>query len=407
MVRRGFFYTFLLLYLRERLGLPATMAALIGAVNATASTLGQLLVWGKHSDRTDRRAALMVTGELLAGFGYLATFAVYRITLGTVPPAVTLVLILASLGTIEFFWSMTDVGFRAAVAQVTTTGTRGRFLGGIELTGLVGLGIGLYLAGILYRNGAGFEDGSLWFLAAGFILAGVPLIKTTLLHLDGVRLNASPGRARVPFSPAFRWAMVALGISVVGIWSFQQNHTYFVRLPDAAAASDRELSLIRAAFWVAGGLAAPLVGWILDRVGSRRTLVASLLLCSLVPLSFLPTRSVLHATITLAVFGAFLTALRTSSFSYAAELTPPEAAGRHFAVYNAVMSLGWGMAAVAVGGPVADLLIGAGSTPRYAYGASFVAGGALGILGLIALLAGGMRLGALRAGGAPPSRAAR
>jgi MFS family permease len=386
MVRRGFFYTFLLLYLRERLGLPATMAALIGAANATASMLGQLLVWGRYSDRTDRRAGLMVRGELLAGVGYLLTFAVYRLTLGEVPPAATLVLVVSCLGTIEFFWSMTDVGYRAAMAQVTTTGTRGRFLGTIELTGLVGLGLGLFLAGLLYRDGRGFEDGSLWFLAAGFILAGVPLIRATLTHLDGVRLDRAPVDLKAPMDPRFLRYLGALGVSVLGLWCFQQNHTYFVRLPDAAGAGDAELSLIRACFWIAGGLTAPLAGALLDRVGARRAYAGSLFLCALVPLLFLPTASVAAAAITLGLFGACLTSFRTASYAYAAELTPEGAEGRHFALYNCVMSLGWGVAALAIGGPVADALIASGHSARTGYAASFVVGTMLGVAGLAVFL---------------------
>lgn len=386
MVRRGFFYTFLLVYLRERLGQPVTFIALIGATNATASILGQNLLWGRLSDRMDRRAGLMVRGEAIAGFGYLVTFAVYRLTLGRVAPGVTTLIVIGCLGTVEFFWSMTDVGFRAAIAQVTSRENRGRFLGLIDFTGLIGTGAGLALAGVLYDGGAGIENGPLWFLAAAFILAGVPLIRITLSHLDGVRDLATPPPAAGPLAPDFRRYMGALAIAVLGIWSFLQIHSFFVRLPDTAAADDAGLSLVRACFWAAGGLLAPLAGRWIDRVGSRRAYVWSLLACSLLPAAFLPTASVAYAAASLAVFGAAFTALRASSYAYAAELAPDESRGRHFAVYNAVMSLGWGIAAVVVGGPVADLVIAAGGSARAGYSASFLAGGALGLAGLAGFL---------------------
>lgn len=383
MVRRGFFYTFLMLYLRERLRLPVTSVALIGAVNAVCSTLGQMLVWGRYSDRRNFRAKLMVLGEFIAGLGYLGTYAVYRLTLHEVSAGTTLLLVLICLGTIEFFWSMTDVGFRAAVAQVTTTGNRGRYLGMIELIGLLGLGAGLMLAGKLYENGEGFENGSLWFLASGFILAGVPLIRLTLSHLDLVVVgDGGLGPAR-SLSPDYRRYMATLTVAVIGIWCFQQNHTYFVRLPETAAAGDSALSIIRTCFWVSGGLTALAAGAFLDRVGARRAYLWSLLLCALVPLSFVFTSSVLFAIVSLSAFGIVLTSFRTASYALAAEMAPPESRGRYFAVYNAVMSSGWGLAALVLGGPVADILMARGHGDRFAYSATFVIGAALGAVGLI------------------------
>jgi MFS family permease len=397
MVRRGFFYTFLMLYLRERLELPVTAVALIGAVNAISSTLGQLLVWGRYSDRKNLRARLMVLGEFIAGLGYLLTFALYRVTLDHVSPTTTLTLILVCLGTIEFFWSMTDVGFRAAIAQVTQTGNRGRFLGLIELVGLLGVGAGLLLAGELYDNGDGFENGHLWFLASGFILAGVPLIKMTLSHLDRVTVGNGDDGLGGRLTSDYRRYMAALAVAVVGLWCFQQNHSYFVRLADTAAADDRELSFIRTAFWVTGGLTALLAGVVLDRIGARRSYLWSLFLCALVPLSFLFTESVLFAVVSLSLFGIFLVSFRTASYALAADLAPPESRGRYFAVYNAVMSMGWGLAALLLGGPVADLLMARGQSDRDAYAATFIIGAALGGVGLILFL-----LFVRRGSGGPP-----
>jgi MFS family permease len=386
MVRRGFFYTFLMLFLREKLGLSVTFISLVGALNATAGMAGQLLLWGRISDRSDRRAGLMALGELLAGLGYVATFLVFRGTLESWSPLAGMALVFACLATLELFWSMTDVGFRAALTQVTTEGSRGRYVGALDLIGLVGVGLGLVLGGLLYRDGAGLVDGSLWFLAAGFILAGVPLIRMTLWHLDGVRGPSEPAAARHPLNRDFVRFMKVLGVAVVGIWSFQHVHTFFIRLDTAAAASDMAVSHVRTTFWVVGGLAAPVAGAVMDRLGSRRTYGWSVLGCALVPLLFLPTRSVVYAAATLGAFGVFLTAMRTASYGLAAALTPANARGRHFALYNAVMSLGWGAAGVLVGGPVVDLLTALGSPAHEAYSATFVVGCIMGLSGLVLFL---------------------
>ena len=71
------------------------------------------------------------------------------------------------------------------MAQVTTVRNRGRYVGVVDLIGLVGVGLGLFFGGLLYDGGEGYLNGNLWYLAAGFILAGVPLIHFTLRHLDG------------------------------------------------------------------------------------------------------------------------------------------------------------------------------------------------------------------------------
>jgi MFS family permease len=181
--------------------------------------------------------------------------------------------------------------------------------------------------------------------------------------------------------------MIVLAVAVVGSHSFQAIHTFFIRLPETAGASDAQTSTIRTVFWVVAGLAAPAVGWLMDRHGSRRTYAASLLGCAVLPLLFLPTGSVLWAATTLGLFGVFLTGIRTSSFGLAAELAPVASRGRHFAVYNGVGALGWGVAGLLVGGPVADLLLGRGWSERDAYGATFVVGSALTGIGLVLFVA--------------------
>jgi MFS family permease len=125
---------------------------------------------------------------------------------------------------------------------------------------------------------------------------------------------------------------------------------------------------------------------VLDRVGAGRVYAYSLLACGLIPLSFLPTSSVPYAAFTMALYGAGFAGIRNASYAVAAERTPPGARGRHFALYNAVMSLGWGAAAVVLGGPVADLAEGISGSVRIGYGASFVAGGAVTLLGLVLYL---------------------
>ena len=93
-----------------------------------------------------------------------------------------------------------------------------------------------------------------------------------------------------------------------------------------------------------------------------------------------------YAALTLAVYGAAFTAFRTSSYTLTAEMTPEAARGRHFALYNAVMSLGWGVAAVLVGGPTSDIVEWITGSARIGYSASFIVGGGVALVGLVLFL---------------------
>lgn len=385
-LRRGLFYTFLAVYLRERLGMPVTAIAAIGACNAAASMSGQLLLWGPRADRGLGSAALMARGELAGGFGYLITGAVFLALRGQVSPAALTATVIGCLAMVELVWSMTDVGFRKALAEVTHEGNRATVTGVIDLVGLAGTAIGLAVAGLLYRGGLGYEDGTLWRVPALLILCGVPLIRWALGHIDREAAPPPPETASAPIPAAFYRMMGVHALAVLGAFCFHQNHTYFCRLPDVASATDGQTSLIRAAFFAVAGLAAPIVGARVDRIGARRGYRISLALLAIAPLLLIPTRSPTGAVLSMGVFGAVFATWRVAAFAYASELAPPMARGRCFALYNAVAALGWGAAGLLVGGPVADLVVYAGHPLRVAYASSFAVGAAL--AACAALLAG-------------------
>ena len=98
----------------------------------------------------------------------------------------------------------------------------------------------------------------------------------TLRHLDGVGLSGGNGDAPIRIDRGFLRYMVVLGVAVLGLWCFQQVHTFFIRLPDTAAASDEGLSHVRMVFWIVSGLAALPVGLVMDKLGAHRTYAWSL-----------------------------------------------------------------------------------------------------------------------------------
>jgi hypothetical protein len=66
MFRRGLFYTFLSLYIREFLGLTVTETTLFATIPMAASSLCQMFVWGSVSDRLKVRRTMIIVGEVLA-----------------------------------------------------------------------------------------------------------------------------------------------------------------------------------------------------------------------------------------------------------------------------------------------------------------------------------------------------
>ena len=86
------------------------------------------------------------------------------------------------------------------------------------------------------------------------------------------------------------------------------------------------------------------------------------------------------------LIGASHVVIESSSYSIVAEMAPAEYRGRLFAYYNATFFLSWGIAATFVAGPIADILIGAGSTNADAYRGSFIAAIFLIAIGIVILL---------------------
>ncbi|HUX38754.1 MAG TPA: hypothetical protein VMV44_12710, partial [Rectinemataceae bacterium] len=63
MFRRGVFYTFLGIYLRAFLGLSVTETTLFETLPMILNILFQNFVWGRITDRFQRRKSLIIAGE--------------------------------------------------------------------------------------------------------------------------------------------------------------------------------------------------------------------------------------------------------------------------------------------------------------------------------------------------------
>ncbi|MFW9900386.1 MAG: MFS transporter, partial [Candidatus Thorarchaeota archaeon] len=135
MFRRGLFYTYLSIYMREFLNLSVTMTTLYASIPMFMSVLFQNLVWGPISDKFQRRRTLIICGEILAGIGTLTVWGVHYIFTDFIIAGWVIII---GLSIIEMFWSMSNIGWSALISDLYPSEKRSKIIG--QLTSVGGLG---------------------------------------------------------------------------------------------------------------------------------------------------------------------------------------------------------------------------------------------------------------------------
>ena len=174
-MRRGVFYSFMYIYLFSLLG-KVTATAGLGTFTMLASAVGQNLLWGRISDRYRLRAKLVVIGELIAGFSYIIVFLVHRSLLDAGRSFDAGLAIILGLSLLEFFWSMSDVGWAALLTDVTKPKTRGGLIGALNFLASVGRMTGVLIAGFLYSGGSGFKEGTIFYVVVTMLFVGAAIM---------------------------------------------------------------------------------------------------------------------------------------------------------------------------------------------------------------------------------------
>lgn len=260
-LRRGIFYMFFYLYLRTFLGLSNTLASSLGTFNFLMSMLGQFLVWGPWLDRGPNLAPKMVVvGEIIAALTYLVAYQAHAFFLNIDERFIAALVIIGVLGVLEFFWGMSDLSFRSLVAKGTEGQSRGRMTGLIDGFGSVGQLIGLLSAGLLYNDGYGFAEGSIFYLVVVLILGGAFVILLVLpvkrLYPSSEETERSPpsGVPTLQIStswkkllrdyPDYRRYMLAFVVSVLALFSSAQILLYYLEDSGGVGLSSQVLSLV-------------------------------------------------------------------------------------------------------------------------------------------------------------------
>jgi len=403
-MRRGVFYSFMYIYLFSLMGNVTTTAAL-GTLTMLMSAVGQNLLWGKISDRCRLRAKLVVVGEVVAGFTYIVVFFTHKFFIDAESNVAAGLALIVGLAVLEFFWSMSDVGWAALVTDITTPETRGGFIGAINFVMSIGRMTGIIMAGYLYEAGLGFRHGTIFYMVAAMLLIGAIIMwfvsrsikpSTTLTFRDSAKTEKSDlasdfkavSHSSIANERVFVWFLTSLTIIVLGAASVNQIFPLFLRLNDGLHASDLEVSFILSA-WTLGGMTASLVaGRLADKLGRTTVILGGLLMAAATPLFYGMAPNVVFMAIIYGINGIAFMALQTAGFALAGDIIPEHRRGRLLSRYNTVMALSWGPAGLLIGGPIADIqtmVLGASAHPAYIN--AFVASSALILLGTLVFFA--------------------
>jgi len=392
------------IYLFSLLG-NVTSTAALGTLTMLMSAVGQNMLWGRISDHYRLRTQLIVAGEVTAGLTYIIVFFIHRFYIDAGLNVVAGLCLITGLAILEFFWSMSDVGWAALVTDVTTPKTRGNFVGAINFVMSIGRMTGIILAGVLYADGLGFRQGTIFYVVSVMLLIGaiimwlvsrtIQISTTSDSRTTATKVRDKPAenpKLEAEFSyeneRAFFWFLVALTIVILGVASIGQIFPLFLKLNEGLHASDLEVSLILSA-WTLGGMSASIAaGRLADKAGRTPVILSGLLMAAATPLFYGLAPNVISMAVVYGMNGFAFMTLQTAGFALAGDIIPEHRRGRLLSRYNTVMALGWGPAGLLIGGPLADFQTAVlGATARTAYINAFIVSSMLIISGILVFAA--------------------
>ena len=392
-VRRGVFYTFMINYLYTLMQ-SATLTAALGTLNMVASALGQNLLWGRISDRYKLRTKLIMTGESIAGFAYIIVFIIHKSLIQTGDHFLAGLAIIFGLSILEFFWSMSDVGWATLLTDVTTPEIRGRIIGTLNFIASLGRMVGILFAGFLYADGEGFKNGTIFYIVTILLFIGAAMMalmsrhtamkSATQKNLGVKEKEEHKGKLTDENEKTYSWFLASLIIIVLGAALINQIFLLFIKLTEGLNASDPEMSLILGTWTIGGMIASIVLGRLADKVGRNKVMFLGLILAAITPLLYGVALTVPLMALIYGLNGVSFWTSQTVGFAIAGDIIPEHKRGRLLSRYNAVMAIGWGPAGFLVCGPLADIQVKILGFPAYAaYLNSFFTSSIIVILGTI------------------------
>jgi len=387
MFRRGLFYTYLSIYLRHFLGLSVTETTLFATLPMIMNVVFQTFVWGAFSDKYQLRRTLIVSGEILAGFGTVLVWYAHTLT-GDMIVAGYVVII--GLSTIEIFWSMSNVGWSALISDIYHQEDRNTVQGRLASVGGIGRIAGVWIGGILYDGlgmkyeGWGFYEGALFFVAAAAMFTSV--IPMLLVPEGGIRRDSGDASVQKSDISVFSEKVFLVFIAAMIFINFGRNSiavilSQYLVLDTGFGVSSRVLSYIvntQSAAMIITGIVA---GWVGKKIGDGNSLMfgTALAVGSLILLAAADNLTLIYISNFLR--GCSEVIVLASSYAFASVLIPPEKRARLFGIFNATFFLSWGIAGTFIAGPITDILMAYGAPEVFSYQMAFVSSAIITLVG--------------------------
>ena len=396
MFRRGIFYTYLSIYLRNFLGLSVTATTLFVTIPMLFSATFQTFIWGKLSDRLQKRRTLIITGELFAGILILSLYLLHALQTDLILAGYV---IIGGLTITEIFWSMSNIGWTALLSDLYPQNERSTILGRITTLSGVGRMIGVFIGGYLYDGfgkfyeGWGFREGSMFYVTVIFIFLSI-LPMRFMVPEGGINLKQPVSDSKLKqqgsnFSGSlslkekkiFTIFLISLLFINLGRNSIFAIFSQFLVLESGFNCSSQLLSYIMNTQSLAVVLTGLIAGILSKKFGDTWTLImATLMMIGFMIITALTTQ------VALIFVGSFLwgssyVLLSTASYGYVAKLIPETKRGKLFALYNMAFFLSSGLAGTVITGPLVDRLISQGTMEVEAYRLAFVIGTIISTIG--------------------------
>ena len=387
MFRRGLFYTYLSIYLRHFLGLSVTETTLFATLPMFMNVVFQTFVWGAFSDKYQLRRTLIISGEILAGFGTVLVWYAHTLT-GNMTLAGYVIIL--GLSAVEIFWSMSNVGWSALISDIYPQADRNLIQGRLASVGGIGRIAGVWIGGALYDGlgikyaGWGFYEGALFFVAtAAMFISIVPMLlvpeggikrESVVVSTEKIDISASSEKVFMLFIAAM--VFINFGRNSIAVIQSQ-----YLVLDSGFGVSSKVLSYIvntQSAAMILTGIVA---GWVGRKIGDGNSLLlgTALAVGSLLLLATANNLALIYISNFLR--GCSEVIVLASSYAFASALIPPEKRARLFGIFNATFFLSWGISATFIVGPITDILMAYGASEVFSYQMAFVSSAIMTLIG--------------------------
>ena len=388
MFRRGLFYSYLSIYLRHFLGLSVTETTLFATLPMGVNIIFQTFVWGAFSDKYQLRRTLIISGEILAGFGTILVWYGHTLTENL---SLAGYVIIFGLSIVEIFWSMSNVGWSALISDIYRQEDRNTVQGRLASVGGIGRIAGVWIGGLLYDglglkyNGWGFYEGALFFVAgAAMFISVIPMI---LVPEGGIRSEIEDTSIPKIGSSDIEGKIFTIFIIAMIFINFGRNsiavlQSQYLVLSSGFAVSSEVLSYIVNTQSVAMILTGFIAGWVGRKIGDGNSLLlgTALAVVSLFLLAIARNLGLIYVSNFLRGWSEVM--ILASSYAFASILIPPEKRAKFFGIFNATYFLSWGLPGTFIAGPITDLLLSYGASEAFSYQMAFVSAAIMTLIGL-------------------------